>query len=71
MNPARWKQVNAVFHAVLEQPADQRRTFLDKTASGDAELVREVESLLRAHTTSAGFLETPARGVAPELMFDE
>ena len=70
MNPARWKQVNAVFHAVLEQPADQRRTFLDKTAIGDTELVREVESLLRAHASSADFLETPAWGLAPELMFD-
>ena len=70
MNPARWKQVNAVFHAVLEQPADQRRTFLDKAASGDTELVHEVESLLRAHAMSADFLEMPAWGVAPELMVD-
>ena len=59
-----------MFHAVLEQPADQRRPFLAKAAAGDADLVREVESLLRAHGSSADFLETPAWGLAPELMFD-
>ena len=70
MTPERWKQVNALFHAVLEQPAAQRRTFLSRAAAGDEALAREVASLLAAHESSADFMETPAWGVAPELMFD-
>lgn len=70
MNAARWKQVNDLFHAVLEHPPAARVDFLARASAGDATLVREVESLLAAHETSADFLETPAWGVAPELMFD-
>ena len=70
MNPERWKQVNALFHAVLEQPPGARADFLSRAAAGDPALAQEVESLLAAHATSADFMETPAWGVAPELMFD-
>jgi hypothetical protein len=70
MTPERWKQVNALFHAVLEQPAGERGAFLARNAGDDPGLIREVESLLAAHALSAEFLETPAWGVAPELMLD-
>ena len=71
MTPERWKQVNVLFHAVLEQPATERAGFLARAAADDPALVREVESLLAAHASSADFLETPAWGVAPELMFQD
>ncbi|HEX4934491.1 MAG TPA: serine/threonine-protein kinase, partial [Gemmatimonadaceae bacterium] len=70
MTPERWKQVTDLFHAALERAGD-RAAFLDDATRGDPELRREVESLLRAHHASAEFLETPAWGVAPELMFDD
>jgi serine/threonine-protein kinase len=70
VTPERWKQVNDLFHAALERGAD-RAAFLDAATREDPELRREVESLLRAHQSSATFLEVPAWGVAPELMFDE
>ena len=70
MTPERWKQVNALFHAVLEQPPAERAAFLSRAAADDATLAREVDSLLAAHASSADFMETPAWGVAPELMFD-
>ena len=70
MTPERWKQVNDLFHAVLDQPPDARERFLRDSTGDDLELRREVESLLRAHASSDGFLDTPAWGVAPELMFD-
>jgi hypothetical protein len=71
MTPERWKQVNDLFHAVLDQPAGEREAFLTRAAGGDTGLVREVESLLSAHDLSHEFLEVPAYGVAPELMFDD
>jgi eukaryotic-like serine/threonine-protein kinase len=66
----RWKQVTDLFHAALERAGD-RSAFLDEATRHDPDLRQEVESLLRAHHSSGGFLETPAWGVAPELMFDE
>ena len=70
MNSQRWKQVNELFHTVLEQPREHRAAYLARAAAGDTELAREVASLLAAHESADAFLETPAWGVAPELMFD-
>jgi len=71
VTPERWKQVNDLFHAALERDPSQRAAFLDAATGVDAALRREVESLLESHHTSHDFLETPAWGVAPELMFDD
>ena len=71
MTPERWKQVTDLFHAALERDADQRPPFLEAATTGDPELRREVESLLAAHSTSSGFLDTPAWGVAPELILGD
>jgi len=71
VTPERWKQVNALFHAVLEREPAARTPFLLEQTAADADLRREVESLLSVHSSNAGFLETPAWGVAPELMFED
>ena len=71
MNAERWKQINDLFHAALDRPAADRQAFLAASAGADADLLREVRSLLAAHASSDGFLETPAWGVAPELILDE
>ncbi|MDQ3488755.1 MAG: serine/threonine protein kinase [Acidobacteriota bacterium] len=71
MTPERWKQVNALFHEALERAPDEREHFLGERTRGDIEMRREVESLLGADASSRGFLETPAWGVAPELMFED
>lgn len=70
MTPERWKQVTDLFHAALERAGD-RDAFIAAATRDDPELRREVDTLLRAHHSSAEFLETPAWGVAPELMFDD
>lgn len=72
MNAARWKQVTDLFHAALAREPADRDAFLQSAAANDPDLLREVGSLLEAHGTSTShFLETPAWGVAPELMFDD
>ena len=55
-----WERIRALFHAALEQPADARAAFLSSACQGDESLRREVESLLAAHGTADGFLESPA-----------
>ena len=60
----RWKQVEALFEKTLEAPAAQRPEFLE--AIGDAELRREVESLLEAHGEAGSFLDEPDHFFARE-----
>lgn len=51
--------VRAMFDAVCELPADERRRYLDENC-GDEALRRRVESLLRSHDSGGQFLNTPA-----------
>jgi predicted Ser/Thr protein kinase len=71
VNQTRWRQINELFHAALELGAAERETLLKITAETDAELAREVRSLLERHERAEGFLDVPAWGVAADLMFDE
>ena len=71
MTPERWKEVTALFHDALERAPAERESFLAERTGGDEEMRREVESLLQADASSGAFLETPAWGVAPELMFED
>ena len=71
MTPERWQQVQAIFHAALEQPATAREAYLSTVAADDAELSREVRSLLATHDSSPDFLEKPAYQVAASLILDE
>ena len=56
MEQTRWREIEAVFEAALERPPHQQAAFLDQACGGDAELRREVESLLRA-ASHTRFLE--------------
>jgi serine/threonine protein kinase len=71
VNPTRWRQVNDLFHTVLEQDPSERERTLESASATDPDLVREVRSLLDTHNRSGKFLETPAWGVAPELILDD
>lgn len=66
--PNRWHQVEGLYHAALERPANQRAAFLLEATAGDGALRREVESLLaQSHENSSSpsdSLEHP-REVAP------
>jgi serine/threonine protein kinase len=49
--------VKALFQATVERPAEERAAFLAAATGDDAELRREVESLLRSDTSDASFLD--------------
>jgi Tol biopolymer transport system component len=63
----RWSATERIFHAALERPAETRAAFLAEACGDDAELRREVESLLEG-VSSTGFLEQPALQVAAGLV---
>jgi serine/threonine protein kinase len=71
VNPSRWREINDLFHVVLDQPADARQTILAETEHRDPELAREVRSLLDTHERSGAFLNEPAWGVAADLLLDQ
>jgi len=52
-------QDEPIFTEALKHPVAERGAFLDRACSGDAELRRKVEALLRAYERLGDFLETP------------
>ena len=68
MTPERWKQIDHLLEAALEREPDQWSAFLEENCAGDAELRREVESLLAAHMQAEDFIEAPPAQAAAELL---
>ena len=56
MNAHRWQRVREVFHAAVEMPPEKRSAYLGDTCH-DAEIRREVESLLHAQVDGTRALQ--------------
>ncbi len=52
-----------VFNEALQLPVTERGDYLDRACSGDAELRRRVDILLRAHVQAGDFLEEPPTAI--------
>jgi eukaryotic-like serine/threonine-protein kinase len=63
----RWRRIDGILEAALELPAGEREAFLDCSCGDDAELLREVASLL-AHDRADSFLDAPALSEAARLL---
>ena len=59
MDPERWKRIEELYHAALEQDEGEWETFLGKACAGDEALRREVESLLGYEGQVEVFLRSP------------
>jgi hypothetical protein len=64
---ARWLRMEYLFHAALELEPDGRAAFLDEACAGDADLRREVETLLQSSGETMGFLQNPVLYAAQEI----
>jgi serine/threonine-protein kinase len=49
MTPQEYERLTELFHVALEIAPEERTAFLDQVSDGDAELRRELKSLLTAH----------------------
>jgi serine/threonine protein kinase len=70
MNPERWRQVREILDKALALDAADQKSYLDQSCASDAELRREVESLLASHQKADSvFLKNPAVNLLemPEL----
>src|SRR5688500_2672428 len=63
MTPQQYEQLTELFHAALDTAPDERADFLDRLSDRDADLRRELESLLAAHDRGT-FTETPPDDIA-------
>ena len=64
MHPQRWRQIEDLLHAVLDRPTGERDAFLKGACGGDAELEREVRSLMALESRAEDFMLSPAIEVA-------
>jgi eukaryotic-like serine/threonine-protein kinase len=55
-----WQRAEELFHNALEHSPETRRAFLDEACGEDAELRRQVETLLSQDEQAGSFLEKPA-----------
>ena len=60
LTPESWARAEAIFDAAVRLPAAERGGYLDRACSGDSELRRCVDELLKAHDAAGGFLDEPA-----------
>ncbi len=65
---ARWQRVEQIFDAAAELPEPERAALLDRTCAGDADLRREVESLLAHDLADDHFIEAAVAAVTPETL---
>jgi tetratricopeptide (TPR) repeat protein len=57
--PLGWQRVRDVFHAALERDPGTRGDYLEQACEGDADLRREVDSLIAAHGQVGSFIGEP------------
>jgi serine/threonine protein kinase/Tol biopolymer transport system component len=60
VTPERWQQVEHLCLAALDRAPGERSAFLDRECAGDAELRREVESLLAEQSDAESLLQRSA-----------
>ena len=68
MTPERFRQIDQLYQAALDQEVEHRSKFISSACAGDVELCREVESLLLAHEQAGSFIVEPALRSAARLL---
>ena len=70
MNAERWQKIKGLFDAAVELDKKKRAEFLNNECGGDAELLGDVEKMLRSFDGSESFLEAPAAEAVADLILD-
>lgn len=68
MDPARWQQIQDIFHKAVDLPAEQQAIFLNTACGEDDALRKSVEGML---SEDASLLDHDLAGVAQNLLSDE
>ena len=65
--PDRWARVKALFLEALQRSGAERSAFLATATASDADLRKEIESLLASEEAAGSFCEIPAAGLLAEF----
>ncbi len=57
MDNERWQLIESLFHSARERAGEQRSAYLSEACAGEADLLAEVEALLKAHDRAGDFIE--------------
>lgn len=68
MSVDEWRQLESLYHAALEQPADRRADFAAEACGSNAEIRQELLTLLAQSSTTEGVLDRPALEGAADLL---
>lgn len=71
MTPHRWSQIEGLFLQAVGIPEGERDAFLSRACDGDAELRREVDSLLACDKPKSVLIESPYLADPPRAEFTE
>ncbi|MEO8910167.1 MAG: protein kinase [Gemmatimonadaceae bacterium] len=67
----RWTRVKALFLEALAYPDSERSAYVALASGGDADLRKEVDSLLASEKEAASFCESPAAGLLGTALLPE
>jgi serine/threonine protein kinase len=70
MKPERWQRIEELYYSAAEMPVAQRISYLQEACRGDANLLQEVESLLKHGDTPHSMLDNPAVAVLARAIAD-
>jgi eukaryotic-like serine/threonine-protein kinase len=68
IDPARWEQIQSVFHDVLELDATGRQAFLQAACGQDEDLFDEVSKMLRSDAQSGHLLDHDLKEIACQVI---
>ena len=71
MNSEDFNKIETIYHKALEIPFAERAEFVRKACGGNAEMLSEVESLLRFNKTSDELLSDAAEKLIVEMISEE
>src|SRR5271163_2855379 len=71
MQAERWRVVEQLYHAALEQEEDQRSAFLERSCAGDQALRIEVESLIAYARQTGRIIDKPAMGLVAGVIAED
>jgi eukaryotic-like serine/threonine-protein kinase len=71
MQAERWRLVEELYHAAMEQEETQRAVFLERSCAGDETLRVEVESLIAFGRQSGRIIDKPAMEVVAAAMAED
>jgi hypothetical protein len=67
MQAERWRRLEHLYHAAMEEEEDQRAAFLEKSCVDDPSLQGEVESLIAYARQTGGIIDEPLEVIAAAL----